>query len=150
MFNYHCLQFCKYWLQIMKKPRTTFNISQKRRKTTFLYVEHKSPIRLNNTSLNRFDALKILHFYEKGRATWALNILCSHVFLRFYCTQFNKMIYFYIFLRKARFSLLSSYRNFFFFLKKKIYYCATYVLSLIHIWRCRRYAVCRSRWSPYH
>mgnify|MGYP003691807323 CR=1 FL=1 len=24
------------------------------------------------------------------------------------------------------------------------------LLSLIHIWRCRRYAVCRSRWSPYH
>ena len=23
-------------------------------------------------------------------------------------------------------------------------------LSLIHILRCRRYAVCRSRWSPYH
>ena len=23
-------------------------------------------------------------------------------------------------------------------------------LSLIHIWRCRRYAVCRSRWSPDH
>eukprot|EP00826_Nyctotherus_ovalis_P018432 TRINITY_DN15520_c0_g2_i1.p2 TRINITY_DN15520_c0_g2~~TRINITY_DN15520_c0_g2_i1.p2 ORF type:complete len:104 (-),score=23.67 TRINITY_DN15520_c0_g2_i1:14-325(-) len=25
-----------------------------------------------------------------------------------------------------------------------------YGLSLIHICRCRRYAVCRSRWSPYH
>ena len=25
-----------------------------------------------------------------------------------------------------------------------------YILSLIHILRCRRYAVCRSRWSPYH
>ena len=24
------------------------------------------------------------------------------------------------------------------------------LLSLIHIWRCRRYAVCRSRGSPYH
>ena len=24
------------------------------------------------------------------------------------------------------------------------------VLSLIHIWRCRRYSLCRSRWSPYH
>eukprot|EP00826_Nyctotherus_ovalis_P021926 TRINITY_DN17160_c0_g1_i1.p1 TRINITY_DN17160_c0_g1~~TRINITY_DN17160_c0_g1_i1.p1 ORF type:complete len:177 (+),score=19.13 TRINITY_DN17160_c0_g1_i1:503-1033(+) len=24
------------------------------------------------------------------------------------------------------------------------------LLSLIHICRCRRYAVCRSRWSPYH
>eukprot|EP00826_Nyctotherus_ovalis_P064952 TRINITY_DN9537_c0_g7_i1.p1 TRINITY_DN9537_c0_g7~~TRINITY_DN9537_c0_g7_i1.p1 ORF type:complete len:276 (+),score=58.34 TRINITY_DN9537_c0_g7_i1:608-1435(+) len=24
------------------------------------------------------------------------------------------------------------------------------ILSLIHICRCRRYAVCRSRWSPYH
>ena len=23
-------------------------------------------------------------------------------------------------------------------------------LSLIHIWRCRRAAACRSRWSPYH
>eukprot|EP00826_Nyctotherus_ovalis_P022414 TRINITY_DN17393_c0_g1_i2.p1 TRINITY_DN17393_c0_g1~~TRINITY_DN17393_c0_g1_i2.p1 ORF type:complete len:285 (+),score=29.29 TRINITY_DN17393_c0_g1_i2:382-1236(+) len=27
---------------------------------------------------------------------------------------------------------------------------ATQNLSLIHICRCRRYAVCRSRWSPYH
>ena len=26
---------------------------------------------------------------------------------------------------------------------------SAYMLSLIHISRCRRYAVCRSRWSPY-
>ena len=25
-----------------------------------------------------------------------------------------------------------------------------YCLSLIHICRCRRYSLCRSRWSPYH
>ena len=25
-----------------------------------------------------------------------------------------------------------------------------YLLSLIHIWRCRRSTLCRSRWSPYH
>ena len=25
-----------------------------------------------------------------------------------------------------------------------------YILSLIHIWRCRRRFACRSRWSPYH
>ena len=25
-----------------------------------------------------------------------------------------------------------------------------YILSLIHIWRCRRSTLCRSRWSPYH
>ena len=25
-----------------------------------------------------------------------------------------------------------------------------YLLSLIHIWRCRRRLRCRSRWSPYH
>ena len=24
------------------------------------------------------------------------------------------------------------------------------ILSLIHIWRCRRSYACRSRWSPYH
>ena len=28
--------------------------------------------------------------------------------------------------------------------------CAYCVLSLIHIWRCRRSTLCRSRWSPYH
>ena len=27
---------------------------------------------------------------------------------------------------------------------------APQVLSLIHICRCRRYSLCRSRWSPYH
>ena len=27
---------------------------------------------------------------------------------------------------------------------------AVLVLSLIHIWRCRRIERCRSRWSPYH
>eukprot|EP00826_Nyctotherus_ovalis_P017062 TRINITY_DN14986_c0_g1_i1.p1 TRINITY_DN14986_c0_g1~~TRINITY_DN14986_c0_g1_i1.p1 ORF type:complete len:214 (+),score=52.87 TRINITY_DN14986_c0_g1_i1:504-1145(+) len=30
------------------------------------------------------------------------------------------------------------------------YLSTTPKLSLIHICRCRRYAVCRSRWSPYH
>ena len=28
--------------------------------------------------------------------------------------------------------------------------CSVLSLSLIHIWRCRRYSLCRSRWSPYH
>ena len=31
-----------------------------------------------------------------------------------------------------------------------LYILIPWYLSLIHIWRCRRYAVCRSRWSPYH
>eukprot|EP00826_Nyctotherus_ovalis_P012304 TRINITY_DN13238_c0_g1_i1.p1 TRINITY_DN13238_c0_g1~~TRINITY_DN13238_c0_g1_i1.p1 ORF type:complete len:247 (-),score=57.15 TRINITY_DN13238_c0_g1_i1:8-748(-) len=30
------------------------------------------------------------------------------------------------------------------------FFVITQELSLIHICRCRRYAVCRSRWSPYH
>ena len=29
-------------------------------------------------------------------------------------------------------------------------YALVYYLSLIHIWRCRRSTLCRSRWSPYH
>ena len=28
--------------------------------------------------------------------------------------------------------------------------CPPSLLSLIHIWRCRRDVLCRSRWSPYH
>eukprot|EP00826_Nyctotherus_ovalis_P052160 TRINITY_DN6580_c0_g5_i1.p1 TRINITY_DN6580_c0_g5~~TRINITY_DN6580_c0_g5_i1.p1 ORF type:complete len:129 (+),score=7.66 TRINITY_DN6580_c0_g5_i1:59-445(+) len=32
----------------------------------------------------------------------------------------------------------------------KFLFYAGLILSLIHICRCRRYAVCRSRWSPYH
>ena len=35
--------------------------------------------------------------------------------------------------------------------RRKIYYYSIYYnLSLIHIWRCRRSTLCRSRWSPYH
>ena len=30
------------------------------------------------------------------------------------------------------------------------YKCSKQILSLIHIWRCRRIERCRSRWSPYH
>ena len=33
---------------------------------------------------------------------------------------------------------------------KKIFAWLKEHLSLIHIWRCRRYSLCRSRWSPYH
>ena len=33
---------------------------------------------------------------------------------------------------------------------KSTFFSTVITLSLIHIWRCRRYAVCRSRWSPYH
>ena len=31
-----------------------------------------------------------------------------------------------------------------------VFHKQTLVLSLIHIWRCRRIERCRSRWSPYH
>ena len=33
---------------------------------------------------------------------------------------------------------------------KDIHCIAVVRLSLIHIWRCRRSTLCRSRWSPYH
>ena len=33
---------------------------------------------------------------------------------------------------------------------KMTYFYKVILLSLIHIWRCRRYSLCRSRWSPYH
>eukprot|EP00826_Nyctotherus_ovalis_P057857 TRINITY_DN7924_c0_g1_i1.p1 TRINITY_DN7924_c0_g1~~TRINITY_DN7924_c0_g1_i1.p1 ORF type:complete len:558 (-),score=114.52 TRINITY_DN7924_c0_g1_i1:12-1685(-) len=36
------------------------------------------------------------------------------------------------------------------YLKEFLEHCKAGDLSLIHICRCRRYAVCRSRWSPYH
>ena len=35
-------------------------------------------------------------------------------------------------------------------LPRKIGACGGLDLSLIHIWRCRRSTLCRSRWSPYH
>ena len=31
-----------------------------------------------------------------------------------------------------------------------VWFSWIFALSLIHIWRCRRYSLCRSRWSPYH
>ena len=35
-------------------------------------------------------------------------------------------------------------------LSEQLSYHAVLSLSLIHIWRCRRSTLCRSRWSPYH
>ena len=32
----------------------------------------------------------------------------------------------------------------------KVFSILCIYLSLIHIWRCRRSTLCRSRWSPYH
>ena len=34
--------------------------------------------------------------------------------------------------------------------EKMLIFCMVLILSLIHIWRCRRIERCRSRWSPYH
>ena len=34
--------------------------------------------------------------------------------------------------------------------KVQVYKQCVQNLSLIHIWRCRRSTLCRSRWSPYH
>ena len=33
---------------------------------------------------------------------------------------------------------------------KQFAFLCVFGLSLIHIWRCRRSTLCRSRWSPYH
>eukprot|EP00826_Nyctotherus_ovalis_P024582 TRINITY_DN18994_c0_g1_i1.p1 TRINITY_DN18994_c0_g1~~TRINITY_DN18994_c0_g1_i1.p1 ORF type:complete len:153 (+),score=13.13 TRINITY_DN18994_c0_g1_i1:118-576(+) len=47
-----------------------------------------------------------------------------------------------------KFALQSQYRTT--YIEHALNLKEVYVLSLIHICRCRRYAVCRSRWSPYH
>ena len=51
---------------------------------------------------------------------------------------------------RSRFSLDVS----FFFTRENhrslLWLARTNLLSLIHIWRCRRSTLCRSRWSPYH
>eukprot|EP00826_Nyctotherus_ovalis_P019012 TRINITY_DN15794_c0_g2_i1.p1 TRINITY_DN15794_c0_g2~~TRINITY_DN15794_c0_g2_i1.p1 ORF type:complete len:123 (-),score=12.82 TRINITY_DN15794_c0_g2_i1:15-383(-) len=46
--------------------------------------------------------------------------------------------------------LLSEENRAFSCLRSLLKRCLWCKLSLIHICRCRRYAVCRSRWSPYH
>ena len=50
-------------------------------------------------------------------------------------TSFTKtLFYFFISIIKKIYSIIDVISN----------------LSLIHIWRCRRSTLCRSRWSPYH
>ena len=38
----------------------------------------------------------------------------------------------------------------YFFSSTSLFFRIILCLSLIHIWRCRRSTLCRSRWSPYH
>eukprot|EP00826_Nyctotherus_ovalis_P039343 TRINITY_DN3780_c0_g1_i6.p1 TRINITY_DN3780_c0_g1~~TRINITY_DN3780_c0_g1_i6.p1 ORF type:complete len:116 (-),score=13.50 TRINITY_DN3780_c0_g1_i6:22-345(-) len=50
----------------------------------------------------------------------------------------------------AAFFGLATFVLFIIFFCSLAIYNSILLLSLIHICRCRRYAVCRSRWSPYH
>eukprot|EP00826_Nyctotherus_ovalis_P004427 TRINITY_DN10957_c0_g2_i3.p1 TRINITY_DN10957_c0_g2~~TRINITY_DN10957_c0_g2_i3.p1 ORF type:complete len:222 (-),score=19.50 TRINITY_DN10957_c0_g2_i3:23-688(-) len=82
----------------------------------------------------------------------------THYVLKHFLAKFHSI---YSWMRmKRRLMLLQRQRVFKIFKEKALSYkihkelqsskCNIVLLSLIHICRCRRYAVCRSRWSPYH
>ena len=48
------------------------------------------------------------------------------------------------------YSLHQNWQHFSKFLRLNDSFVGPNYLSLIHIWRCRRSTLCRSRWSPYH
>ena len=125
-------------------------------KNTILEVLHKLQKRAariivyaNRTAHSRpiFHKLHILDIYD----------LCLTHILHFVYKSINLL-------------LRSRYNNYFTSVEKKYFYytrgskqnlyvlratktcrCNSLrILSLIHIWRCRRIERCRSRWSPYH
>ena len=59
--------------------------------------------------------------------------------------QLHNLSYFIVEKEKAARKMLKRMN-----LATKIQELTLYTLSLIHICRCRRYSLCRSRWSPYH
>ena len=100
-----------------------------------------------------------------------LYFLCLHI-IKYQCNEYYKCYRLWFLLLLIKQAIVTSFSNdiacfFISFFFSKCYVCYkcynlyfrvvenfthdhSQSLSLIHIWRCRRYAVCRSRWSPYH
>eukprot|EP00826_Nyctotherus_ovalis_P050650 TRINITY_DN6239_c0_g1_i1.p1 TRINITY_DN6239_c0_g1~~TRINITY_DN6239_c0_g1_i1.p1 ORF type:complete len:123 (-),score=46.03 TRINITY_DN6239_c0_g1_i1:7-375(-) len=97
-------------------------------------------------------------------ASWTLGVHEFHQYLRKYCERdMDREILDEVeleFLHEMDARMFGNFRIFKFVAEKCSEYkdvpfiaqelAANPNLSLIHICRCRRYAVCRSRWSPNH
>ena len=62
----------------------------------------------------------------------------------------NRIVAFALLSKKYRQILPIYIAILFLIVLSNLTYLLGYFLSLIHIWRCRRSTLCRSRWSPYH
>ena len=99
-------------------------------------IRRGSMIVLNRFAVHHRHAKRVRADWESGRPEWFTHRLdpqprSSHVSLELILQTSSNMT-----------TSLVLIRNY--------YYYYYYYLSLIHIWRCRRYSLCRSRSSPNH
>ena len=93
-----------------------------------------------------------------GRSTLPFTYCLVRWIFLFRCLQLRRWFFdlTYGFSRRYLYSFRIHWRSFIWLRTGQSFYRSCFsnwgcwLLSLIHIWRCRRYAVCRSRWSPYH
>ena len=117
---------------------------------------------LSNLKLMLFNQVVVFIILTIFFRKW-LPMIIKYLPKTFFNLFFNRMRTFENQLKSWKFLLMqlvipmSMYSKFFIVLKENFsvswFYCNLYTqlyLSLIHIWRCRRSTLCRSRWSPYH
>ena len=95
-----------------------------------------------------YDEQMITNYQTFFHFSYSLKSVFPDSFMKIFSRFFSWRIFFVPFRKMVPFERLRARHISVYF--SLFQYILSLCLSLIHIWRCRRYAVCRSRWSPYH
>ena len=130
------------WLSLMVQQRR-LSLKRKNNSETFIFATRckKYLRRKSFFSNNEFFRPPQGHQYK------FIVITIDHKYRRY---SSGRIILLEIKWREVSYCLLYLFRKNSIFRILKDAYTLKLYLSLIHIWRCRRSTLCRSRWSPYH
>ena len=144
---------------MIKKNKQKKNKKKSKRKTIFVYFRHEKTIslipgfpHLKKSNFCIFIAfndlpylrLAVFSFTLKVIVFWKKKYMNLHEWYELHTTSFWRPYN----VHNVKTTLYGLQNNVLCVLG--VIRVAPLDLSLIHIWRCRRSTLCRSRWSPYH
>ena len=103
-----------------------------------------------------FSVSKWIRSYRERKSGKKSSTKCIKEFISIFTSSFNFKSWCWVFLSnvwiKSSYQVLHQVFVSSLPIKSlyQVFMSSLHILSLIHIWRCRRSTLCRSRWSPYH
>ena len=103
---------------------------------------------ISHGALDNIKGKKLLRLfgYKQTVYFYLAYVLISSLIIIFWLIFPNTILLLFLIVAAYHFGKEDTVFSF----RKKFFISECLFLSLIHIWRCRRSTLCRSRWSPYH